>query len=354
MSRPAAPSAPAAEGVAAAVPDAAAPLRIVGRDPRRALSFPGRLLLAPMEGVTDQLFRDLVIALGGVGGACSEFIRISSSAMSARVVRRYLGPPHPAVPVAVQFMASDTTFLAESVHAAERVGASWIDLNFGCPVPQVFNKCAGSALLARPEHIARLVACAVAATGLPVSAKIRAGIDDASRLDEIVQAVCEAGAAMLTVHARLRCQAYSQAATWSWIAQAKRRAGAGGRAVPVVGNGGVEVAADAARMRAETACDAVMIGRGALSDPWVFRAAGGGGGASAAEAADFALGYAAAIEAAHGARAALSRLKQLLRWYRAGGLFAGQDGERQALLRTGELATVRAWFARFCLVHGTA
>jgi tRNA-dihydrouridine synthase len=273
--------------------------------------------------------------------------------MSARVVRRYLGPPHPEVPVGVQFMASDTAFLAESVHAAERVGAPWIDLNFGCPVPQVFNKCAGSALLARPEHIARLVACAVSATGLPVSAKIRAGIDDASRLDEIVQAVCEAGAAMLTVHARLRCQAYSQDATWEWIAQAKRRAGAGARAVPVVGNGGVEDAADAERMRSVTACDAVMIGRGALADPWMFRAAGGGGSATSAEAADFALRYAAAIEGAHGARAALARLKQLLRWYRAGGLFEGMDAERQALLREGDLCTVRAWFAQRCLVHGS-
>ncbi len=329
-------------------------LRIVGRDPQRALTLPGRLLLAPMEGVTDQLFRSLVIDLGGVGAACSEFIRISSSAMSARVVRRYLGPPRPGVPVAVQFMASDTTFLAASVHAAERVGASWIDLNFGCPVPQVFNKCAGSALLARPEQVERLVACAVGATGLPVSAKIRAGIDDASRLDEIVQAVCEAGAAMLTVHARLRCQAYSQAATWEWIALAKRRAASSGRTVPVVGNGGVADAADAARMRAETACDAVMIGRGALAVPSVFRAAAGGGAAGGPEAADFALRYAAAIEGAHGARAALSRLKQLLRWYRAGGLFAGGEAERQALLRADQLATLRAWFARHSLVHGTA
>jgi len=344
----------AATGVTMDPPEPPAALRIVGRDPGRAATFAGRLLLAPMEGVTDQLFRDLVIALGGVGGACSEFIRISSSAMSARVVRRYLGRPHPEVPVGVQFMASDTAFLAESVYAAERVGAPWIDLNFGCPVPQVFNKCAGSALLAKPERIARLVACAVAATGLPVSAKIRAGIDDASRLEEIVQAVCEAGAAMITVHARLRCQAYSHDATWEWIAQAKRCASTGARAVPVVGNGGVENAEDAERMRALTACDAVMIGRGALADPWVFRAAGGGAGAAPAEAADFALRYAAAIEGAHGARAALSRLKQLLRWYRAGGLFAGRDGERQALLREGDLAQVRAWFARHCLVHGTA
>lgn len=331
-------------------------LRIVGRDPARAVSFPGRLLLAPMEGVTDQLFRDLVIALGGVGGACSEFIRISSSAMSARVVRRFLGPPHQQVPVGVQFMASDTAWLAESIHAAERVGAPWIDLNFGCPVPQVFNKCAGSALLARPEQVARLVACAVAATGLPVSAKIRAGITDASRLDEIVAAVCESGAAMITVHARLRCQAYSQAATWAWIAQAKRRASARPAPIPVVGNGGVELAEDAVRMRAETACDAVMVGRGALADPWIFRAAAGGPPASPAEAADFALRYADAISAARSTSAACARLKQLLRWYRAGDLFPGSDGndERQRLLRASDFASVRAWFAQRALASSTA
>jgi tRNA-dihydrouridine synthase C len=328
---------------ALAAPPPSLGLSIVGRDAARPLRFPGRLLLAPMEGVTDQLFRDLVIDLGGVGGACSEFIRISSSAMSARVIRRYLGPPHRQVPVGVQFMASEPTFLAESILAAERVGAVWIDLNFGCPAPIVFSKCAGSALLSSPEKIAAIIRTAVAAASVPVSAKIRAGIADAARLDEIVQAVCEAGAAMLTVHARLRSQPYSHPATWGWIAQAKRTARSCARPVPVIGNGGVECGGDAARMIAETGCDGVMVGRGALSDPWIFRTAAGGPAGTIGEAVDFALRYAAAIEAAHGQRAALAKLKQLLRWYSAGGLFSEREDQRQALLRADGLADLRAW-----------
>jgi tRNA-dihydrouridine synthase C len=318
---------------------------IVGRNPQRVVHFPQPLLLAPMEGVTDRVFRDLVIELGGVGGACSEFIRISSSAMSARVIRRQLGPQHDQAPVGVQFMASEPTFLPESIRAAEQVGAVWIDLNFGCPAPVVFNKCAGSALLGTPEKLAAIVRAAVAAAQVPVSAKIRAGIADATRLDEIVHAVCEAGAAMLTVHARLRCQAYSQPATWEWIAIAKRRALACGRPLPVVGNGGISSQDDAARMMAETGCDAVMVGRGALSDPWIFRTCAGGPPGSTDEAVDFAIRYAALIESTHGVRAALAKLKQLVRWYSAGRLFAGCEEQRGALLRCLDLATVRAWFA---------
>lgn len=331
---------------ASVAPIWAKPLTIVGRDPHRAVTFPVPVLLAPMEGITDQVFRDLVIGLGGVGGACTEFIRISNSAMSAKVVRRYLGPLQTACPVGVQFMAADEPYLAESIASAERVGATWIDLNFGCPVPVVFNKCAGSALLAKPERLAAIIRTAVAATGAPVSAKIRAGITDAGHLGEIVAAVVEAGAAMLTVHARLRCQAYSQPATWAWLAEAKTHLRRSGRAIPLVGNGGIDSPEDIPRMLAETGCDAAMIGRSALADPWIFRVAQGGALPTGIEAANFALRYADVIEAARGARGSIAKLKQLVRWYRAGGLFVGSEDDRQRLLRCLDLAVIRAWFAK--------
>lgn len=313
----------------------------------RSLLFPNPVFLAPMEGVTDPVFRDLVINLGGVGGAITEFIRISVSAMSAKVVRRYLGPLREDTPVGVQFMAADEAHIPASVAAAERVGAQWIDLNFGCPVPVVFNKCAGSALLGKPEVLARIVRSAVNSTTLPVSAKIRVGIDSPHRLKEIVAAVIESGAAMLTVHARLRCQPYSHPATWEWLSHAREERDRHARRIPLIGNGGVDQPIDVQRMLTETGCDGVMIGRAALADPWIFSQAAGGSPPTLAQAADFALRYATAVEAVRGRRGSLAKLKQLVRYYRAGGIFVGAEEERTRLLRCDDLDAVRAWFSCF-------
>ncbi|HYE04596.1 MAG TPA: tRNA-dihydrouridine synthase family protein [Planctomycetota bacterium] len=314
------------------------------RGPGAAVRFANRLLLAPMEGVTERCFRDLVIALGGVGGACTEFVRISSSPIPARVIRRHLGDAQP-VPIAVQLMAPDAEHLVTTIAAAEAAGAAWIDLNFGCPAPVVFDKCAGSALLRTPDRVAAIVRAAVAATRLPVSAKVRAGIDSPDRVAEIVLAAADAGAAMVTLHARLRVQTYAMPATWRWIAEARAALTRGGHAIPLVGNGGVEAAGDAARLMRESGCDAVMIGRAALADPWIFRAAMGGPQADAGEARAFACGYIDALAAEYGERTALARGKQLARWYRAGGLFAGREDERARVLRLDSVGAVRAWFA---------
>jgi tRNA-dihydrouridine synthase C len=302
-----------------------------------------------MEGVTDPVFRDLVIAQGGVGGASTEFLRISASALPAKVLRRHLGEPQDACPVGVQLMAPDTDHVAETVAAAERAGAAFLDLNFGCPAKVVFQKCAGSALLADPPLLGRIVAAAVGATSLPVTAKMRAGVDSPARMEDCLAAAAEAGAAAVCLHARLRTTSYEAPARWEWIAAAK--AALRGlerrllRPIPLVGNGGADGPGDLARMRSETGCDGVMVGRGAIADPWVFARALGRPAASAAEAAAFALEYGAAVEGRHGARAALMKLKQLLRYYRAGGLLEGPTGAaaRRALLRAGSLEEVRAW-----------
>ena len=304
--------------------------------------------MAPMEGITDQVFRDCVIALGGVGGACTEFVRISSSALPPKVIRRSLGQPRTDVPVGVQLMAADADFLVPTIRSAERCGAPWIDLNFGCPAPVVFSKCAGSAMLAKPEAMAEIIRIAVAATGLPVSAKMRAGITDSGRLREILHAVAEAGAAMITLHARLRIHGYHQPAQWQWIADAKRFLG---DRVPLVGNGAVDVPDDVARMQFETGCDAVMIGRAALADPWIFACAAGAAAPTAAQAAGFVLTYAKAILHLRTPNVCLNKLKQLTKHYRAGGLFAEREAERMQLLRATELEDVLSWY-RAQRVHG--
>lgn len=299
---------------------------------RRSVTIDPPLLLAPMEGITDRVFRGLIAPLGGLGAAVSEFIRISVAPMPVRVGRRDLGEPI-GVPVALQLMTPGTDHLAASVVNAERAGAAWIDLNFGCPAPVVFGKCAGSALLAHPGRIAAIIATAVAATGLPVTAKLRAGIDSPAQLGELVAACAEAGAAAVTLHARLRTTTYDQPATWAWLALAAAALRRCPRPIPLIGNGGIEASGDVARMRAETGVDAVMVGRAALRDPFIFRAAAGGPPGDDAEAAAWALRY---LDSSAGGG---PRAKQLVRYFRR-----IDAARRQALLR-GPAAAIRPWFA---------
>lgn len=309
--------------------------------------FPTPLVLAPMEGITDRTFRRLVCALGGVGGACTEFIRVTVAPVPRRVIARELGEPVPGVPVAAQLMAAEPTHVAASAANATAAGASWIDLNFGCPAPTVFGHCAGSALLADPDRLAAIVRAARSGTALPVSAKVRAGINDPARLEDCVLAAAEAGAALVTVHGRLRRQSYAEPATWAWIARAVAALRPLG--VPVCGNGSVDQPEDAARMRAETGCDLVMVGRAALADPWMFRQVAGGPSAAPVEVSAFARNYHAAVAADAGAGSAgagsgraLSKLKQWVKYLRAGNLFRNDPAGRQQLLRCTDAETILA------------
>ena len=308
-------------------------LRLVG--PAHSVAISPPVLLAPMQGITDRVFRDLVAPLGGVGAAVSEFVRITVAPTSRKVARRELGPPI-GIPVALQLMTPDESHLAASVTNAEAGGAAWIDLNFGCPAPVVFSKCAGSALLAHPERIARIVATAASATGLPVTAKMRAGISSPAHLRELVCAAAEAGAAAVTLHARLRITSYDEPATWAWLAEAKAAMSRCSRPVPLIGNGGVDNAADVARLRTETGVDAVMIGRAALADPFIFRAAAGGAPPTVAEAVAWALRY---LDALGGGG---PKAKQLMRYWSCAGML--DETTRNALLR-GPADAIRPWFA---------
>jgi tRNA-dihydrouridine synthase len=240
-------------------------------------------------------------------------------------------------------MAAGCEHVAESAAHAECAGAHWIDLNFGCPAPVVFGKFAGSALLALPDRMAAIVRAARSGTAVPVTAKVRAGITDASLLKENLLALAEAGVAAVTIHARLRVQGYHQSANWAWIAQGVSDLRAAGHALVVVGNGGVERADQIAEMRRQTGCDAVMVGRAALADPFLFRVASGGVVPDRAEAAGWPVRYHDAMARLHGASRALAKLKQQLCWYRAGDLFADRDGQRQVLLRARSAAEIVSW-----------
>ena len=310
-----------------------------------SLTFPGRVFLAPMDGITDASFRDLVIACGGVHGAITEFIRISVAPQPRRVMRRHLGTPQ-AVPVGIQLMAADPEHLVRTISNAEAVGAPWIDLNFGCPAPVVFNKCAGSGLLAHPDRLAAIAATAVTAARVPVSAKLRCGITSPDRVEELVLTLADAGVAMITLHGRLRAQGYHQPATWTWIARAVQALRGRGHHIPLIGNGSIEQPEDIARLLTETGCDGVMVGRAALADPYLFRVAAGGPPPTRAEAVGFCRDYIAAISRDKAPAAALCKIKQQARWYRCAGILDGREDARAGILQAPDLATVHGWLDR--------
>ncbi len=303
------------------------------------LPFTGPWLLAPMEGVTEPCFRDLVLERNPpelLGGAFTEFVRVSHAPPPRRVLRARLGPRRFHAPVGLQLLGSEAGALAEAARRAVAVGAVLIDLNFGCPAKGALRGSAGSALLRHPAELERLVrACVDALPETPVTAKIRAGYDDAERVEELARSVEQGGAELLTIHCRTRREAFGPEVDWGRIARA-----AAAVSIPVCGNGGASTHADLERMRAETGCAWVMVGHGALADPWIFC----GHEASRAEAARFFLDYAAALSEVGGfsPRRCTARLKQLLGHWTAGGLAGGgpEAPERLEWLRETELERI--------------
>jgi len=314
--------------------------KLNARFSERSVRFPNRMLLAPMEGVTDRVFRNLVLDLGGAGGASTEFLRIGNHAVRRRIIEAELGPVRSDTPVAVQLMAADPEHLAETIAHAEAAGAKWIDLNFGCPVKRVFGRGAGSALLADPERLARITAAAVGATDQPVSAKLRVGVSDDSLLEEVLDAAGEGGAAMITLHARTRVDSYETPARWEWIARAATRVHARFPGVPLIGNGGIEKPEDIDEMLRTTGCDGVMVGRAAIANPFLFNEASGDQPPTLEEAARFAYRYLDALLSGESVVRGLGRFKQLMRVFTAGGLF---DSNRPQLLRERDPDVVREY-----------
>ncbi len=285
------------------------------------LPFTAPWLLAPMEGVTEPCFRDLLLDrndAASLGGSFTEFARVVSVPLPRHVLRAHLGARRRERPVGLQLMGADLGALGETARRAEEVGAPMVDLNFGCPAKGALRGCAGSAVLEDPARLERTVrAVERSLTAIPLTAKIRAGVEDDSRLEELAQAAQEGGAAMLTVHCRTRREGYQPEVDWSRLARAVDHVD-----IPVCGNGGVRVHSDLTRMRSEAGCALVMVGQAALGNPWIFC----GEEVNAATAARFLLDYAEALHARYALNEGriAGRLKQLLRHWKAGRL-VGDD-----------------------------
>jgi tRNA-dihydrouridine synthase B len=225
--------------------------------------------LAPMAAVSDLPFRRLCREYG-VGLVTTELISVNGLVLGrgkAAEKSRSLLRTHPDErPRGVQLFGSDPVLVAEAAQLAVEEGADLIDFNMGCPVAKVCRLGAGAALLKDPAHAARLVEAAAKAVKVPVTAKLRAGWDAPGEGLEVARRLVDAGASAIAVHARTRTQGFSGRADWRVITALKEAL-----SVPVIGNGDVASPADALAMQAETGCDGVMIGRGAMGLPVLFR-----------------------------------------------------------------------------------
>lgn len=233
---------------------------------------PGKLYLAPMEGLADYVLRDVLTRIGGFDGVVSEFIRVSGSVLPRRTYERIcpevMNGCHTPVgtPMVIQLLGSDPGLMALNAEQASALSPHGVDLNFGCPAKTVNRHGGGAMLLADPELLCRIVRAVRASVpmSIPVTAKMRLGISDPSRAIECAQALVAGGVTSLVVHARTKDDGYRPPAHWAWIAKI-----ADAVPVPVTANGEVWTVDDWRRCRLVSGCRDVMIGRGAVADPYL-------------------------------------------------------------------------------------
>ncbi len=230
------------------------------------LEWDGRVALAPMAGVADQAFRELCVGFGA-SYVVSEMVSSKGLHFSDRKSAELMELSPKERPAGIQLFGDDPAVMAEAARRAMDFAPDVIDINMGCPAPKVNSSGGGASLMKNPTLCAKIVEAVANAVQVPVTVKIRKGWDEHSINGVEVAKRCEAaGAQAITIHGRTRAQMYAPSADWDYIAQVKRAVG-----IPVIGNGDVVTPEDAARMLEQTGCDAVMIGRGACGNPWIFQ-----------------------------------------------------------------------------------
>ncbi len=318
----------------------------------REVSIRPATVLAPMAGVTDTFFRRVIRGLGGCGLIMTEFTSSEGITRSARKTLRYLHFEEDEHPITAQLFGAHPQVMASAAALVEELGFDIVDINLGCPAKKVV-KCGGSGLLRDLKLLEEILRTVRAAVRIPLTIKIRAGWDESSIVAVEVAKMAEAaGVEAIAVHPRTRVQGLSGRAEWGIIAAVKQAV-----KYPVIGNGDIERPEDAERMVRETGCDAVMIGRAAATNPWIFsqmlqyRATGRYGQPSEGDRHRLLSGYYRQILEA-GLPDAAGKMKQFACWFTFGVKNGGELRRRVHAARTpGEiLERVEEFFEN----HGAA
>ena len=302
----------------------------------------GRVVLAPMAGVTDFAFRELCRSCGA---ALTTTEMVSARALTYQDAksRELLFLSESEKPAAVQIFGHEPTVMAEAAQMALEVSqASLVDINMGCPVGKIVKSGDGSALMKTPELAGKIIEAVVKAVLVPVTVKFRKGWDGGSVNAVEFAKVCEqAGASALTIHGRTRAQLYSGHSDWDIIREVKRSV-----RVPVTANGDIFSGADAEHILRYTGCDFAMIGRGAFGDPWIFsRANAAIAGVPEPELPPLAERMEAAVRQIEqlaerrGEKSACMEARHQLPWYLHGVAYAGTY--RRQLVRVETLEEIR-------------
>ena len=285
---------------------------VIGR-----LEFETPFLLAPLAGISDKSMRSLC-AMHGASLTFTEMVSAKGLWYGDCKSRTLLEIGEDETAVGYQLFGREPEILAHAVRELDGEDTLTFDLNCGCPVPKVVKNGEGSALLKEPDVLGDVVAAMAGSTDKPVTVKIRMGFARGDDVAVEIAKVCQAaGASAITVHGRTREQYYEGKATWEPIAKVKKAV-----EIPVIGNGDVMSGEDAIRMMDETGCDGVMIARGALGNPWIFRectALWNGDGLPAKpgreERVRMLLAHFARVREDKGDRVAVREIRKFIGWY---------------------------------------
>ncbi len=230
------------------------------------LEIGGYAALAPMAGVADRAFRELCIEQGAAF-TVGELTSAKGVVLGSKKSEELLAVSQKERPMASQIFGCDPDYMANAAITALSYQPDFIDINMGCPAPKVIASGGGSALMKNPALAAEIVKAVKKAVNVPVTVKMRLGWDNNSIIAvDFAKRMEEAGADAITVHGRTREQMYAPTANWEEIAKVKRAVH-----IPVIGNGDVFSAKDAAKLLEQTNCDMIMVGRGAMGAPWIFK-----------------------------------------------------------------------------------
>ncbi|MBW2369753.1 MAG: tRNA dihydrouridine synthase DusB [Deltaproteobacteria bacterium] len=230
-----------------------------------SLNISDKTVLAPLAGITNLPFRLLVKSLG-CGLVCSEMVSANGLMHGSEKTQALLKTVPDEKPLSIQIFGSDPEIVAEAAQIVEETGVDILDINFGCSVKKILKSGSGAALMKVPDKTRRILTAVRNAIGIPLTIKIRSGWEPSGKTAvEIAKIAEDCGVDAITIHPRTATQLFRGQADWSIIAAVKNEV-----TIPVIGNGDIATGEDAIAMMTQTGCDGVMMGRSAVSNPWIF------------------------------------------------------------------------------------